>query len=393
MLVCVVSQDGKPLMPITSRRTRRWLKTKRARVVRREPFTLQLRFETTPSPQPAPVGVDTGSKTAGIAATTSGRGVLQAEVRPRTDISEKLTRRRMYRRKRRASPPRYRPARFAHRCRRSGWLPPSLRSKAEATVKVVQLVASCLPVGRVNVEVGRFDAQRMQSPKHVHLEYRPGKLQGYLLREYLFEKWQRKCACRAAEATRLEIEHIAPKSRGGSNRASNLTLACPSCNQRKGLPTAAESGFPGVQAGARAPLEDAAQVSSLKARVVPELRTAFGESQVRIAYGYEIRYKRLQVLHLTKSHASNAVALACNPGEVVQPLEMLHQATRPVSAFNGLRSEHTCWAPRKVRGFKCPEPVQAKGQVGYIGGRWEKGSCIITEIASGKKVLEVTPRK
>ena len=123
----------------------------------------------------------------------------------------------------------------------------------------------------------------------------------------------------------LELEHIVPKSRGGSNRASNLTLACHACNQRKGQQTAAEFGFPQVQAKVRVPLKDAAHVSSLKSRVVHDLQAVFGESQVSIAYGYETKYKRIQGLDLPKSHTNDAVAIACEIGEVVKPLEIVHQ--------------------------------------------------------------------
>ena len=79
--------------------------------------------------------------------------VFQAEVHLRDDISEKLTQRRQYRRSRRARKTRYREARYDNRRRPLGWLPPSLHSKAEATVKAVRFMASFLPVGRVRVEV------------------------------------------------------------------------------------------------------------------------------------------------------------------------------------------------------------------------------------------------
>jgi 5-methylcytosine-specific restriction endonuclease McrA len=397
MKVFVLSKEGGPLMPTTPRRARVWLKAKRARVVRCDPFTIRLRFATRAHVQPAKVGVDTGSKEVGIAATINGEVVFQAEVHLRDDISEKMTQRRRFRRNRRARKTRYRQAHADNRRRPAGWLPPSLHSKAEATVKAVRFIASLLLVGRVTVEVGSFDTQKMQNPDIAHLEYQQGELQGYFLREYVLAKWQRKCAYCDAREVPLEIEHIVPRSRGGSNRASNLTLACHACNQRKGQQTAAEFGFPDVQAQARVPLRDAAHVSSLKSRVVHNLQAVFGESQVLITYGYETKYKRNQVLDLPKSHTNDAVAIACEIGEVVKPLEMVHQIrclTRGhYQRFNGLRSEHKCWAPRKVRGFKLYEVVKTNGGVGYIAGRREKGAFVIKDVISGKKLVEITPRK
>ena len=60
MKVFVLSKEGKPLMPTTPRRARVWLKAKRARIVRQDPFTIRLRFATKAHVQAAKVGVDTG---------------------------------------------------------------------------------------------------------------------------------------------------------------------------------------------------------------------------------------------------------------------------------------------------------------------------------------------
>jgi 5-methylcytosine-specific restriction endonuclease McrA len=397
MKVFVMSRSGKPLMPTTPRRARTWLKTRRARVVSCEPFTIQLRFETTTYTQPGTVGVDTGSQTVGIAATTNGEVVYQAEVHLRTDITGKLRQRRQYRRNRRARKTRYRAARWANRRRPFGWLPPSLHSKAEATVKAVRFVASFLPVSRVNVEIGSFDTQRMQTPKISGISYQQGELQGYLLREYLLAKWQRTCAYCGATGIPLQIEHLVPKSRGGSDRASNLTLACEPCNARKGQQTADEFGYPEIQAHARVPLRDVAHVSSIKTSIVQQLRVIFGAEQVAVTYGYETKYQRIQVLGLLKSHTNDAVAIACASGEVVKPLPLLYQLRcvprGNYQRYNGKHSEHKVWAPRRVKGWKRYELVEAKGQIGYIGGRRLKGSFVLKDVSSGKTILEVTPSK
>ena len=84
------------------------------------------------------------------------------------------------------------------------------------------------------MELVRFDTQLLQNPEISGVEYQQGELQGYELREYLLEKWGRKCAyCDAANAP-LTIDHIEARSKSGSNRVTNLTLACIPCNQKKG---------------------------------------------------------------------------------------------------------------------------------------------------------------
>lgn len=301
MRVFVVSITGKPLLPTTPRRARIWLNTRRARIVNREPFTIQLRFETADYTQPATVGVDTGSQTVGLAATTNGEVVYQAEVHLRTDITGKLTHRRQYRRNRPSRKTRYRAARWANRRRRSGLLLPSLHTQAEATVKAVRFAASFLPISGVKVEIGRVDTQRMQTPEISGISYPQGELQGYLLREYLLEKWQRKCASCGAKGIPLQIEHLVP-------------------------------------------LRDAAHGSSIKTRVVQPLRDTFGAEQVAVTYGYETKYKRMQVLGLLKSHINDAVAITCTIGELGKPLSMLYQLRcvprGNYQMYNGKHSEH-----------------------------------------------------
>ena len=397
MKVFVVSITGKPLMPTTPRRARIWLKTRRARIVNREPFTIQLRFETTPYTQPVTVGVDTGSQSVGMAAVANGEVLYQAEMHLRTDISGKLTQRREYRRTRRSRKTRYRAARWANRRRPSGWLPPSLRASAEATVNAVRFGALVLPVRQINVEIGSFDTQKMQNPEISGVSYQQGQLQGYLLREYLLTKWQRQCAYCKTSGVPLQVEHLMPKSRGGSDRASNLVIACDSCNKRKGTRTAEEFGYAHLQVQARQPLKAAAHVSSIKTTVVRQLAQQFGAEQVAVTYGYETKYQRIRVLKLPKSHANDAIAIACEIGEVVKPLAVVYQLRcvprGHYQMYNGKYSKHKVWAPRKVKGWKLYELVEAKGQIGYIGGRRIKGAFVVKDVMRGEVLVEVTPRK
>ena len=397
MKVFVLSQGGIPLMPTTPRRARLWLKARRAKVVRHDPFPIQLCFETANHTQLVILGVDTGSQRVGVAATSSGSVLFQAEIQLRTNISEKLTQRRAYRRARRSRKTRYRAPRFANRRRQAGWLPPSVSSKLAAMLKAVRFVASLLPVRQVNVEIASFDSQKMRDPAISRIAYQQGSLFGYQVREYVLEKWQRTCMYCGAKDRTLQIEHLVPKARGGSDRVDNLTLACESCNQRKGNRTAAEFGFPHLQAQACLPLRDAAHVSSLKTILLAQLKEQFGERQVQVRYGYQTKFQRIQVLDLPKSHPNDAVAIACEIGEMVKPSETTYHirclARGQYQRFNGLHSEHKCWAPRKVRGFKLYEVVKVRGEVGYVAGRREKGAFIIKDVTTGKKLAEVTPRK
>ena len=106
-MVYVIAQDGRPLMPTEHHGKVRWLlKRKRAKVVRRTPFTIQLLYSTgCERVQPVTLGVDTGYQTAGYSVSTDKKVLFEAEEEMRTDIPLLLTERREKRRARRAGKP------------------------------------------------------------------------------------------------------------------------------------------------------------------------------------------------------------------------------------------------------------------------------------------------
>jgi 5-methylcytosine-specific restriction endonuclease McrA len=391
--VFVLAPDKRPLMPTTPRRARVWLKQKRAHVVNRIPFTIQLCFEPSSRyTQHVKVGVDTGSKTVGVAAVANSQVLYQAEIGLRTDIKRRLDRRRQYRRNRRSRKMRYRPARFSNRKKSTGWLPPSLRSRAESTVKAVVQVAGILPVKHIRVEVASFDTQKMQAPEISGIEYQHGELMGYHVREYLLAKWRRKCAYCGRADIPLQVEHIVPRIRGGTNRVFNLTLACKTCNQSKGKRTAEEFGYPEVQTRALKPLRDAVHVSIVKTLIIRALSSLMGQENVSTTYGYETKYKRMEMLELPKTHYCDAVAIACELGETVVPAKVWYQfkcvPRGSYQLYNGNRSEHKVSGPQKVFGWKLFELVKVKGQVGYISGRRVSGRFSVKDAVTGKLLVD-----
>src|SRR5260370_4133546 len=175
------------------------------------------------------------------------------------------------RRSRRSAHLRYRPPRFAHRTRPKGWLPPSLRSRIGNVLTWAQRYRRWAPLTRLEVERVKFDLHLMQNPELAGIEYQRGELAGWELRAYLLEKFQHRCAyCHQGEVP-FEIDHQVPRSRGGSNRASNLVLSCHVCNVAKGTQTAAEFGHPQVEAQAKTPLKDATAVNATRYALVRAL--------------------------------------------------------------------------------------------------------------------------
>ena len=209
--------------------------------------------------------VDPGSKTTGIALVSKSKVIFAAELSHRGQaIKDALESRQAVRRGRRNRKTRYRKPRFLNRNKPRGWLAPSLKSRVDNLQTWFTRFFKICNLTGISMELVRFDTQLMQNPEVSGVEYQQGELQGYEVRQYLLEKFSRKCAYCGAQNVPLEIEHITPKSRGGSNRVSNLTLACRPCNQKKGNQTAAEFGYPNVQKLAKSPIRDAAAVNSVR---------------------------------------------------------------------------------------------------------------------------------
>ena len=96
-MVYVISQKNKPLMPCSSPIARLLLKLGRAKVKKREPFTIKLTYETTNYIQNLTLGVDTGSGTIGAGVSNDNSDIVyMSEVIVRNDITDKMTQRRKY---------------------------------------------------------------------------------------------------------------------------------------------------------------------------------------------------------------------------------------------------------------------------------------------------------
>jgi 5-methylcytosine-specific restriction endonuclease McrA len=259
--VFVLDAQQRPLMPCRPARARLLLTQHKAAVYRRYPFTLILRTARPDAVvEPLRVKLDPGSTTTGMAVVNdaSGEVAWAADLAHRgQQVKEGLDQRRGCRRSRRQRHTRYRQPRFQNRRRRAGWLPPSLESRLANTLTWVARLRRWCPVGALSLELVKFDTQLMQHAEISGVEYQQGELQGYEVRQYLLEKWQRTCAYCGVKTVPLQVEHIVPKGRQGSDRVSNLTLACEPCNTAKGTKTAEEFGHPEIQAQAKQPLRDA----------------------------------------------------------------------------------------------------------------------------------------
>ena len=286
MKVFVLDKDHKPLMPCGPARARKLLKAGRARVHKLQPFTIRIvdRSLADSVVQKVVVKVDPGSKETGIAVVREDEeethhALYFINLKHRgAAIRDALTSRRQLRRGRRSRNLRYRAPRFLNRSKPKGWLPPSLQHRVDTTLSWVNRLRRLAPVSGIAQELVKFDTQLMQNPDISGVEYQHGELAGYELKELLLEKFDRKCVYCGKSGVPLNVEHIVPKARGGSNRLSNLAIACVECNQKKGAKPIEEflKGKPELLARVRkqlkTPLRDAASVNATRWALFEALR-------------------------------------------------------------------------------------------------------------------------
>jgi len=284
--IFVLGHNKQPLMPCHPARARELLNKGLAAVYRQTPFTIILKERTDGDIQPVEFKADPGSKTTGLAIVGKfkrGDTVLWAANLTHRGhaIKNALKSRRAIRRGRRNRKTPYRAPRFNNRTRPQGYLAPSLMSRVHNVANWLNKLVLRAPLTSCHIETVRFDTQAMQNPAISGGGYQQGTLFGYEVREYVLEKWGRKCAYCGKENVPLEVEHICPKSNGGSDRVSNLTLACRPCNQKKGNRDVREflalrpEILKHILAQTRVSLKDAAAVNATRYAIGNAIR-AFG---------------------------------------------------------------------------------------------------------------------
>jgi hypothetical protein len=384
-MVYVISKDGKPLMPTKRHgKVRRLLKQGLAKVVRREPFTIQLLYDTTTYTQPVTVGVDIGSKTVGISAITNKQELLSMEVELRQDIKKLLLKRREYRRNRRYRKRRYRKPRFLNRRRYKGWLAPSVKWKADAHIRLVNFVAKILPVTKVVVEVAPFDIHKIVNPTVEGTKYQEGPQKDFWdVREYCLWRAGYKSELSGKKGV-LEVHHIVPRSQGGTDNPSNLIVL--TVEEHKAIHEG-KIKIPRSKLKKVKILKDASHVSTIGWYIVNRLKQQY---DVGITFGSITKSKRIE-MGLEKAHRNDAFVIAGGNKNINRTTEWyfgkffrrqnrsLHKAN-PIKG--GIRPSNTI---KEVRGFRRFDKVRYKNQIGIIYGLRISGYFDMRSL-SGEKI-------
>ena len=305
-MVYVLDIEGKPLMP-TERygKVRRLLQEGRAHVVRLQPFTIQLDYESTTYKQEVSLGVDSGSVHIGLSATTEKKELFVAEVILRNAIVKKIASRLEMRKTRRNRKTRYRKSRFNNRRIGSGWIAPSIRSKIERHLNVIRFVHSLLPISKTNIEVAQFDAQKIKNDNIQGVEYQQGEQMGFWnVREYVLARDGHKCQhCKGkSKDPILNVHHLESRKTGG-NAPNNLITLCETCHK------AYHRGEFELKVKRGSSLRDAAVMNIMRWALYEKAKAEF--KNVHLTYGYITKHTRIEN-GIKKTHCADAFCISGN---------------------------------------------------------------------------------
>lgn len=380
--VFVIDVNKQPLNPVHPGRARMLLSSGKAAVFKRFPFTIILkRAVPMPTQPPLRLKIDPGSKATGLAIVndTTGEVVFGAELHHRGDsIKARLDDRRAVRRSRRQRHTRYRKPRCANRKRWKGWLPPSLESRLVTITTWVRRLQKVCPIAAISQELVKFDTHLMNNPEIQGIEYQQGTLAGYETREYLLEKWNRTCAYCGKKDVPLQIEHINPRANGGTQRISNLTLACERCNQAKGAQdirvflASKPDVLKHLLAQAKKPLRDASAVNSTRWALYERLQS-FGVP-VECGTGGRTKFNRTS-RNLPKTHWLDAACVGASTPETVD----VRFVSPLIITATGHGNRQMCGTDKF--GFPSRHRMPHKRHFGF-----QTGDMVKSIVTAGKKV-------
>jgi hypothetical protein len=227
--VFVLNLQGKPLMPCSYSKSKRMVKKGAAKVVRRFPFTIQLNFKCENKTQDLTLGIDTGYKFLAASVVSEKEELLSWEVELRTNISDLLLERKMYRRGRR-NKLWYRKPRWNNRAnvKKGGRLMPSVLHKVNSHISIIEKIKKLLPITKIILETGTFDMQKINNTNIEGKEYQQGIMFGFEnVKAYILSRDSYKCQCGLKGCSeKLHVHHIKFRSEGGSDNPNNLITLC-----------------------------------------------------------------------------------------------------------------------------------------------------------------------
>ena len=309
-------------------------------------------------------------------------------------------------------------------------LAPSIKNRAESILNDIHKLSATLPISKIVVEIASFDTQKMASANIEGVEYQHGTLFGYEVKQYLLIVHKHKYVRFAQRLLReppycgglsgdnvLEVEHILPQSKGGTDKVSNLTISCKVCNETKGSMTLDQwervlrakpsdinekrvKNMPALrkQSKLKKGFQYSALTQSYKNYLLAELRKGF---TVEVTFGATIKYYRNQ-LGLPKSQINDALVIASEGKSVKMPqyyiLEKQIKKRYPHDYISPPKKGVKYKRHPEMFGFRLWDKVKCKHSklgdvVGYIQGRRSSGSFAIASLDGELLIGGITYKK
>lgn len=379
-LFCIDSKF-RPLTPVTPKRARELIEKGEATIFRLYPLTLILKKEinkkeisqksiilsiddfTKQEQKGLRLKIDPGSRTTGFAILLNGLFIWGMNLTHRIGIVDKLTTRRQCRRGRRNRKTRYRKPRFMNRVgtKKKGWLPPSKMAVINNIINWTKKIMRFCPISAIDVEHVKFDTQKMENPEIQGVEYQQGTLMGFEVRQYLLEKFEHRCFYCGTKNTKLAVEHVFPKAKGGSNRVDNLTVACVECNNKKGTKKIEEflkdpEKVKKLKERLKGTLKDAAKVNAIRNRLVEDLKAL--DLNVYCWSGGQTKYNRTSQ-RFPKDHWLDAACLGISGNKIKIDTNFDEEQNKFIPTFSPLLVKAT------GRGSRVLITLEDKGDKDY----------------------------
>ena len=319
--VYILNKNNKPLMPCHNGAfIRKILKDKKAKVVKREPFTIKLLVDVKNNYiQPITLGVDAGYTYIGLSATTPKKELFSAEVKQDCEMVERNKERRMYRRQRR-NRLRYRKAKFNNRKKDKGWLAPSLIRKKDTHLKMINMICSIMPITSIRVEIGLFDPALMKATVEgktlKNEDYQHGEQEGFEnIKSYIryrdnYTCQNPDCVCHKMKEEdrkklKLFIHHLGYWKKDRSNRPSNLITLCELSHTQENHQTGhlLYGWKPKLKS-----LKEPAFMNIVRKEIVEELKILYPNKDIHYCYGYTTNITR-NAWGVPKSHHDDAFCI------------------------------------------------------------------------------------
>ena len=383
-MVYVLNQNNEPLMPTNRHgKVRHLLKLGKAKVIKKEPFTIKLLYETTNYKQDLTLGVDTGSGTFATAVSNDKNEIIyMSEVALRNDIHDKMIRRASYRRTRRNRKTRYRKHRFLNRKNsiKMDRFSPTMISKFNSHIKEIEFIKSILPIKNLVLETGTFDPHLMKNPALYNENYRKwgyqhGPNYGYAnTRDKVLIRDNYTCQCCKGKrkVSRLDVHHIVFRSNGGDDTEENLITLCHLCHEDL------HNGKinPKFNGKKRGNLKYATQMNSIRTQLLRHYTESIE------TFGYVTKENRF-ALKLPKEHYFDAcvIASAGNPIKFATNVVYFKKsvADGDYQQTKGVRSQLRL-TTTKIQGFRKFDKVLYQNNIYFIKGRMANGYAKLMNI-------------